>query len=154
LFLLILLLIPVSVSAHGADVTDNIMVIANETNGIIAKELVNELNLNITVYKFTTDGDINHQLEHTLTNPNKRILAISHQDTVNNFLKSHKELKNKVIVVENVNNEEEIKNGLLELNKTINKSNDVNFKIDYVTLILVVIVIGLIAGFGVYFLKK
>ena len=64
------------VSAHGADITDDTMIIANESNGVLAKNIVDDMGLNITVYKFKSDGDVEHQLEHALSNPNKRILAI------------------------------------------------------------------------------
>ena len=36
------------------------------------------LGLNISIYKFVFDGDVEYQLEHALSNPNKRILAIYH----------------------------------------------------------------------------
>lgn len=92
-----------SVSAHGADLTDDTMIIANETNGILAKSIVDDMGLNISVYKFTSEGDVEHQLEHASTNPNKRILAIAYQDTVNDYLKDHSELEDRVIVSEDDN---------------------------------------------------
>lgn len=85
-------------SAHGADLTDDTMIIANESNGVFAKDIVDELGLNITVYKFKSDGDVEHQLEHALTNPKKRILAIAYQDTVESYLNDHTELKSRVLV--------------------------------------------------------
>ena len=86
------------ISAHGADITDDTMIIANESNGVFAKDIVDELGLNITVYKFKSEGDVEHQLEHALTNPNKRILAIAYQDTVESYLNDHSELKSRVLV--------------------------------------------------------
>ena len=98
IFIFISLLTLSGVSAHGADITDDTMIIANESNGVFAKDIVDDLGLNITVYKFKSDGDVEHQLEHALTNPNKRILAIAYQDTVEAYLDNHTELKNRVLV--------------------------------------------------------
>lgn len=88
-----------SVSAHGADLTEDTMIMANESNGILAKSIVDDLGLdNVKVYKYVSEGDVEHQLEHALSNPNKRILAISYQDTVEDYLNDHPDLKNRVIV--------------------------------------------------------
>ena len=45
-----------STSAHGADLTEDTMIIANESNGILAKKIVDDLGLNIIVYKFESEG--------------------------------------------------------------------------------------------------
>ena len=142
------------INGHGADITDNVILIADETTGIIAKRNIDDLNLDIKVYEFVSEGDVYHQLEHALTNPNKRILLVAFQDTGNKFLDEHKELSNQVIV-SNDTNEENIKNSLIQLNSTMSgKDDENNLNIDYTALILVVIIIGLISSIGIIFLKK
>ena len=142
------------INGHGADITDNVIVIADETTGIIAKKNIDDLNLDIKVYEFASESDVYHQLEHALTNPNKRILLVSFQDTGNKFLDEHKELSNQVIVCIDTD-EENIKNGIIQLNSTMCGTDDTNnLNIDYTTLILIVVIIGLISSIGIIFLKK
>lgn len=141
-----------AVSAHGVDVTDNTMVVVNETNAIETKKLVDSMELDIKVYKFTSNGDVEHILEHALENPNKKILAVAFQDTVNKYVKEHPDLSNRVIVVGG--SESEIKEGLIKLNESVNDSTEENMSIDYTTLALVIVIIGLIAGIGVFLLKR
>ena len=134
-----------AVSAHGADLTEDTMIIANETNGILAKSLVDDNGLDIKVYKFESEGDVEHQLEHALTNPNKRILAIAYQDTVDNYLAEHPELKDRVIVSEDdegsisANAEK-----LLLIDTSTNSSGD--FTTPLIVGLVIGILIGLIAG--------
>ena len=140
-----------SVSAHGADLTEDTMIIANESNGILAKSIVDDNGLDIKVYKFESEGDVEHQLEHALTNPNKRILAISYQDTVNNYLDKHPDLKNRVIVSGDDN--ESITSNADKL-LLIDTNNDASG--DFTTPLIVGLVIGLLIGLivGVFIMKQ
>lgn len=138
-----------STSAHGADLTEDTMIIANESNGILAKKIVDDLGLNITVYKFESEGDVEHQLEHAITNPNKRILAIAYQDTVNGYLENHSELKNRVIVSDD-------DNASIGENAQNLISIDVsNQKDDFTTPLVVGLIIGCVIGLigGVFILR-
>ncbi|WP_406536806.1 hypothetical protein [Methanobrevibacter sp.] len=148
---LMLLLSISAVSAHGADLTEDTMIMANESNGILAKAIVDDLGLDVKVYKYASDGDVEHQLEHALTNPNKRILAISYQDTVNKYLDEHPELKNRVIVSDDDN--ESISahaQKLVEIDVGNNSSSD------FATPLIVGIIIGAIIGLiaGVFIMKR
>ena len=127
------------------------MIIANESNGVFAKDIVDDLGLNITVYKFKSDGDVEHQLEHALTNPNKRILAIAYQDTVEAYLDNHTELKNRVLVSDDDKNSlSDSCKKLVEID--VSSNNNAN---DFITPLVVGIVIGLLVGIvaGVVVLK-
>ena len=151
LIIFISLLTLSGVSAHGADITDDTMIIANESNGVFAKDIVDYLGLNITVYKFKSDGDVEHQLEHALTNPNKRILAIAYQDTVEAYLDNHTELKNRVLVSDDDKNSlSDSCKKLVEID--VSSNNNAN---DFITPLVVGIVIGLLVGIvaGVVVLK-
>lgn len=140
------------ISAHGADITDDTMIIANESNGVFAKDIVDELGLNITVYKFKSDGDVEHQLEHALTNPNKRILAIAFQDTVEAYLDNHTELKNRVLVSSDDNGSlSESAKKLVEIDVSSQSSSN-----NLVTPLVIGVVICLFLGavVGVFVLKR
>lgn len=139
-----------SVSAHGADMTEDTMIIANESNGILAKSIIDNNGFDIKVYKFVSEGDVEHQLEHALTNPNKRILAIAYQDTVNDYLKEHPELKDRVIVGKDDN--ESITNSAKQL-LLINVGGSSN---DFIMPLGVGLVIGAIIGLvcGVFIMKR
>ena len=152
LIFLILLTGTSAVSAHGVDVTDDVMIVVNETNAIETKKLVDNMNLSIKVYKFTSDGDVEHVLQHALENPNKRILAVAFPDTVNSFIKKHPELSGKVIVAGD--SEPEIKKALIKLNESVTDSSEESMTIDYTTLVLIIVIIGLISGIGMFLLKK
>ena len=43
-----------AVSSHGVDVTADTMVVANDTNGILVKDIADTNGMNISVYKFTS----------------------------------------------------------------------------------------------------
>ena len=158
-FKLLLLLIIIfggilTVNGHGADVTDDVMVIADESTGIPTKEVIVDLNLDIKVYKFTSEQDVTHQLEHALTNPNKRILIVAFQDTTNEFLSKHPELHNKVIICNNTD-KKSIEDGVIQFNSILNEKNDVkSFNINYINLILAIVLIGLVSSIGIFFLKN
>ncbi|MCL2688117.1 MAG: hypothetical protein FWE58_06235 [Methanobrevibacter sp.] len=152
LIFLILLTGMSAVNAHGVDVTEDTMIIVNETNAIETKKLVDSMNLDIKVYKFTVDGDVEHTLEHALENPNKIILAVAFQDVVNKFVTEHPNVSDRVFAVGN--SESEIKEGLIKLNESSNNPAVDSMNIDYTTIILIIVIIGLIAGIGVFLLKK
>ena len=141
-----------SVSAHGADITDDTMIIANESNGVLAKSVVDDLGLNVTVYKFKSDGDVEHQLEHALSNPNKRILAIAYQDTVEDYLNEHQDLKSRVLVSND--DESSISDSAKKLVEIDVDSNDGSS--NFITPLIVGLVIGLLVGMvaGVVVLKN
>lgn len=146
LILFLVLFIGISaVSAHGADLTEDTMIMANETNGILAKSIVDDNGFDIKVYKFESEGDVEHQLEHALTNPNKRILAISYQDTVNNYLDEHPELKDRVIVGDD-DNESITSNSQKLLSIDTNAGSSGDFITPLVVGLVIGILIGLIAG--------
>lgn len=152
LILVLLLFIGISaVSAHGADLTEDTMIMANDTNGILAKSIVDDNKFDIKVYKFESDGDVEHQLEHALTNPNKRILAISYQDTVNKYLDEHPELKDRVIVSEDDN-----ASITSNAQKLLSIDTNANSSGDFTTPLIVGLVIGVLIGLvaGVLIMKK
>ena len=142
------------ISAHGADITDDTMIIANESNGVFAKDIVDELGLNITVYKFKSDGDVEHQLEHALTNPNKRILAIAFQDTVEAYLDNHTELKSRVLVSSDDNSSlSEYAKKLVEIDVS-SQSKDNNFVTPLAIGVVICLFIGAVVGVLVLKRKK
>lgn len=151
LLAMMLFVLSSSVSAHGADLTEDTMIIANESNGITAKSIVDDQGLNISVYKFVSEGDVEHQLEHALTNPNKRILAIAYQDTVNDYLDNHTELKNRVIVGDDDNASiSDNAQKLLSINVDYDSSGD------FTTPLIVGLAIGALVGLiaGVFVMKR
>lgn len=131
--------------AHGVDVTADTMVIANESNGVLIKQIADDNNINISVYKFTSADEVNHQLEHMLNNSNKRILVTAYQDVANEFLKNHGELSNRLIVLDDVNNDT-IKDGLNKISEANVESEQVS---DFLTPLISGVVIGLIIGIGI-----
>ena len=86
-----------------------------------------------------------------LTNPNKRILAIAYQDTVEAYLDNHTELKNRVLVSDDDKNSlSDSCKKLVEID--VSSNNNAN---DFITPLVVGIVIGLLVGIvaGVVVLK-
>ncbi|PKL72104.1 MAG: hypothetical protein CVV29_07610, partial [Methanobacteriales archaeon HGW-Methanobacteriales-2] len=79
IFILITAAFIVPVSAHGVHVTTNesAFIIADDSTGKLARSVVDNLGVNVTVYKFASAEDVAHELESTLTNPNQKILAVS-----------------------------------------------------------------------------
>lgn len=151
LILLILMFACVQgIYAHGVDITDDTMVIASEDNGVLVKQIADANNINISVYKFTSDGEVAHQLEHMLNNSNKRILVTSYQDTAQEFLNNHSEVANRLIIINDVNNDS-IKEGLFEIENVNVQSSGGS---DFITPLISGIVIGLIIGVGIGVLIK
>ena len=120
------------------------MIIAKDTNGILAKSIMDDEGFDIKVYKFESEGDVEHQLEHALTNPNKRILAISYQDTVNNYLDEHSELKDRVIVSDD-DNQSIIDNAQKLLAINVNGDSN-NFGLPLIVGLIIGAIVGLIGG--------
>jgi hypothetical protein len=136
-----------TVNAHGVDVTEqSVIVIADNSSGIMAKKLANEMGLNVSVYNFKSDADVLHQLEHAKSNPNKRILAVAYQDTVNQFISENPDVSNRIFV--SSSNEIDIKNGLTLLTS----SNDTGFVIPFGAGLVVGLMAGL--GLGAFLMKK
>ena len=155
--ILILLLVSIlaitAVSAHGVDVTADTMVIANDTNGQLVKDIADANGKNISVYKFTSQDEVAHNLEHSINNTNKRILLVAYQDTGDEFLKNHQDLSNRIIVIKDVNNDT-ILQGLNQVmnTPTENPQNGNNFGLPLVIGAVIGIIIGV--GCGVLIMKK
>lgn len=144
----------IPVSAHGVHVTPDsatMIVIGDNSSGIMAKKLVDEMGLNITVYNFKTDADVSHELEHALENPDKKILAVSYQDTVNDFLKKNPSVSNRIFVSSADAND--IKNGLILLNSTSSQNQNTG---GFLTPFLAGILVGGIFGLavGAFWMKR
>ena len=150
---LILFLTMAAISAHGVDVTADTMVIANETNGQLVKDIADANGKNISVYKFTSQDEVAHILEHSINNTNKKILLVAYQDTGNDFLKNHKDLSNRVIVVNNVTNDS-ILQGLNNIMNTpaANTQSGNSFGLPLAIGIAIGLIIGV--GCGILILKK
>ena len=153
ILLLVFLLGIIAVSAHGVDVTADTMVIANETNGQLVKDIADANGINISVYKFTSKDEVKHILEHSINNTNKRRLVVGYQEIANDFLKEHPDLSNRIIVVDDVNNNT-ILNGLNDvMNAPTGNNGDEN---GFGMPLIIGIVIGAIVGIagGVLIMKK
>lgn len=140
IYLLFVLLGTIStVNAHGMDVTNqSTIVIADNSTGLLAKKVVDEMGVEVKVYKFKSVSEVEHQLEHSLTNPDKRILAVAYQDTVNDFLAKNPDVSNRIYV--SSADEMDIKNGLTLLTSNNNTG--------FLTPFLAGLFIGLMAGLG------
>ncbi len=152
LLLLVILGLITPVSAHGLHVTPDsatTIVIADNSTGPTAKRVADEMGMNVTVYSFQSSADVEHELEHLLTNPQKKILAVAYLDTVNNFLANHPETSNQIIV--SAANAETIKKGLNQLNSSNNQTNT-GFLTPFLTGILLGILTGL--GVGAFLMKR
>ena len=97
-------------------------------------------------YNFKSNDDVSNQLEHALSNPNKKILVLAYQDTANDFLNKNPSLSNRIIVSSGDAND--IKNGL----KILTAYNSTGFLIPFIAGILV----GTISGItlGAYWMKR
>lgn len=146
-----LLLCLSTVNAHGVDVTADNMIIASESDGQNIKDLADENNINISVYKFTSDDEVNHQLEHMLNNSKKYIIVVDYQDVAHEFLNAHPEVKNRLIILDDVNEESLLK----EMNNVPNISANDNGS-DFLMPLIIGVVIGIIIGLasGIVIMKK
>lgn len=151
--MLFLVLAITAVSAHGVDVTADTMVVANDTNGILVKDIADSNGINISVYKFTSEDEVAHILEHSINNTNKRMLFVAYQDTANEFLKNHPDLSNRIIVVDDVNNDT-VKQGIQNIMNapTGNVSNENSFGLPLGLGIIIGALIGL--GCGIFIMKR
>ena len=140
-----------SISAHGVDVTDDTMIIANESNCILAKEIVDEMNVNVTVYEFTSSGEAEHIMEHMLNNSNKRVIVLSYQDTAHDFLNKHGDLSNRLIIVDDVNNQT-IHSSINQLLSVKTQPETVNYILPLIGGLIIGLIIGL--GLGVLIMKR
>ena len=136
-----------AVSSHGVDITSDTMVVANETNGKMTKSIADSNNMNISVYKFTSEDEILHTLEH-----NKRILFVAYQDIAHDFLKQHPDLSNRIIIVDDVNENTTLEGLKTIINTNEATNNESNFAIPLVTGIIIGIFIGIACG--VFIIKK
>ena len=153
MLLLILLLGMTAVSSHGVDVTADTMVVANDTNGQLVKNIADANNINISVYKFTSEDEVAHILEHSLNNTNKRMLFTAYQDTANDFLKEHPDMSSRILVVDDVNNDT-ILDGIQKIMDapTGNASSENTFGLPLIMGIIIGALIGI--GCGIYIMKK
>lgn len=153
LLMMVLIIGVAAVSAHGVDVTADTMVVANDTNGVLVKELADNNKINISVYKFTSEDEVAHILEHSMNNTNKRMLFVAYQDTANSFLKDHPDMSKRILVVDNVTNDS-IEQGLQNIMNapTGNSQAEGSFGLPLIIGIIIGALIG-IAG-GIYIMKK
>ena len=153
LILLFVLLLGIgAVSAHGVDITNDTMVIADGSNGQLIKSIADANGINISVYKFNSADEVAHILEHSVNNTNKRILVLAYQNIAKDFLKNHSEVSNRIIVVDDVNNDTILK-GLHEIfNVETGNTGESNFGVP----LIIGAVIGILAGIGcgVLIMKK
>lgn len=151
--MIILILAASAVSAHGVDVTADTMVVANDTNGVLVKEIADNNKVNISVYKFTSEDEVAHILEHSINNTNKRMLFVAYQDTADSFLKDHPDMSKRILVVDNVTNDS-VTQGLENIMNapTGNTHSENSFGLPLVIGIVIGVLIG-IAG-GIYVMKK
>jgi len=140
----ILLATITTLSAHGVDVTNDKMVIADDSNGQQVKDLADNENINISVYKFTSKDEVAHQLEHMLNNSNKNILVVSYQDTAQEFLKNHPEVSDRLIILNEYDNDS-LKDNMKKIaDSESNTNNDYTILIISAMIILIIIMIGAI----------
>lgn len=145
--LLVVAVFMVPVSAHGMHVTagDSNYIIADEGTGELARSVADEMGVNITVYKFTSVEDVQHELEHALEDPDMKILAVAYTDTVQNFIEQHPEVADRIVIADA--DENSIQQGLNELGigETNNDTNGTGF----ITPLLSGLLIGLVFGLGI-----
>ncbi len=153
ILLISLIMTVTAVSAHGVDVTADTMVVADESNGVQVKDIADANGLNISVYKFTSQDEVAHILEHSINNTNKKILFVAYQDTADEFLKEHPDMSKRIIVIKDVNNDT-IQQGLKDIMDapTGNVSQEGSFGLPLVIGIIVGVLIGV--GCGIFLMKK
>lgn len=144
IFTLVCILSVSNVTAHGVDVTDNHMVIADNNNGVNAKNLADSNNINISVYKFTSSSEVEHILLHSVNNTDKRIVVIAYQDEARSIISKYPELKDRVFI--SSDNDEDLLNAMMLVDTTDdNKSNNT---VSFTLPLVVGLVLGLIIGLG------
>lgn len=143
IFILLIAGLMLPVSAHGLHVTTNesAIIIADNTTAKLARSVADEMGANVTVYKFASADNVAHELEHALTDSNKKILAVSYTDTVQNFINQHPEVSSRILVVDA--NKNAIQQGLTKLNVVGATSSG------FITPLLSGLLIGLVFGLGI-----
>ena len=143
ILILIIVAFMVPVSAHGVHVTTNEsnIIIADNSTGKLARSVVDEMGVNVTVYKFASADDVTHELEHALNDSNKKILAVSYTDTVKQFISQHPEVSSRILVADADQNS--IQQGLTKLNVAGSTSAG------FLTPLLSGLLIGLVFGLGI-----
>ena len=151
--MLFLILVAAAVSAHGVDVTADTMVVANDTNGVMVKDIADSNGFNISVYKFTSKDEVEHILEHSVNNTNKRMLFVAYQDTADEFLKNHQDLSDRILVVKDVNNDT-IKQGIQDIMNA--PTGNTHHESCFGQPLIIGIVIGALIGIGcgIFIMKK
>ncbi|MFM5881815.1 hypothetical protein [Methanobrevibacter gottschalkii] len=140
-------------SSHGVDVTADTMVVANDSNGKMVKSIAESNNINISVYKFTSEDEVTHILEHSINNTNKRILFTAYQETANDFLKKHPDMSNRIIVIDNVNDNTTLEGLQNIMNVPVeNVNSENNFGLPLTIGIIIGLLIGI--GCGAYIMKR
>ncbi|MDI6842263.1 MAG: hypothetical protein QMC92_05605 [Methanothermobacter wolfeii] len=147
---LLMFLLVGGVAAHGIEITpESFIVIADNSTGKLARAVADETGVNVTVYRFQSAADVEHELEHALGNPNRKILAVAYQDTVKEFLNRHPELSDRVAYCSA--DENSIRENLLKLD-----SADVDAGSDFLTPFSSGALIGVILGMvlGALWMKR
>ena len=153
MLMLVLVVGATAVSAHGVDVTADTMVVANDTNGVFVKDIADANGINISVYKFTSEDEVAHILEHSVNNTNKRMLFVAYQDTANDFLKDHSDMSKRILVVDDVNNDT-VLGGLKDImNAPVgNSQSEGSFGMPLIIGIVIGALIGV--GCGIFIMKR
>ena len=143
ILILIIVALIVPVSAHGVHVTTNesTIIIADNSTAKLARSVVDEMGVNVTVYKYPSAESVTHELEHALADPNKKILAVAYTDTVQQFINQHPEVSNRILVAEV--NKNSIQQGLTKLNVSGATSSG------FLTPLLSGLLIGLVFGLAI-----
>ncbi|MDY9923322.1 hypothetical protein [Methanobacterium sp.] len=143
ILILIIAGLMVPVSAHGVHVTTNesTIIIADNSTSKLARSVVDEMGVNVTVYKFASADDVAHELEHALNDSNKKILAVAYTDTVQQFISQHPEVSSRILAVDA--NQNSIQQGLTKLNVAGSTSSG------FLTPLLSGLLIGLVFGLGI-----
>ncbi|MBU4536289.1 MAG: hypothetical protein KKF16_10910 [Euryarchaeota archaeon] len=160
--LCILILAIVSpVFAHGVHIATesdvDVVIIADESTGALAKKVADEMGINAQVYKFTSAAQVNHELGHFVFDYNNKVLAVAYQETVEEFIANNPDTSSQVMV--SAASEEEIKNALMELNRNSTSSaeepttsTENGFLIPFFSGLLVGLIAGI--GLGVFLVKR
>ncbi len=142
---LIMFLFVGGVAAHGMEITpESFIVIADNSTGKLARSVADETGVNVTVYKFQSAADVEHELEHALGNPNKKILAVAYQDVVKSFLEKHPELSDRVMYCSP--DEASIREKLIELNSVDTENINSDFMTPFSSGTLIGVIIGIVIG--------
>lgn len=133
------------VAAHGIEIThESFIVIADNSTGKVARSVADANGVNVTVYRFQSSEDVEHELEHALGNPNKKILAVSYQDTVRKFLEKHPEIADRVMYCSA--DEASVSAKLLELNSVNTQDTDTDFLTPLLSGTLTGVILGILIG--------